>query len=571
MLCGMASVDRQEEGTMSRKYVIGLDYGTESGRALLVAADSGEEVAIAVLNYADGVIDDKLPGTGEKLPPDWALQNPADYLTVCETVIPEVLRRSGVSGADVIGIGVDFTACTLIPIDAEGTPLCLQPAWSAQPHAWPKLWKHHGAQAQATRINDLAQRRKVDWLARYGGKVSSEWLFPKALQVLEEAPDVYLATDRFIEAGDWMVLVLTGEEKRNACAAGYKACWGEGGYPEKEFFRLLDPAFENIVAEKLSTEIYPAGVKAGGLTEAMAAKLGLHPGTAVSVGGIDAHVAVPATTVSGPGKMVMIMGTSLCHMVCGTEKRAIEGLCGVVKDGILPGLYGYEAGQAAVGDIFAWFIQQCVPKATHDAAAAAGVDIHTYLAKEAGALAVGESGLLCLDWWNGNRSILVDAELSGLMVGMTLATTPAEMYRALLECTAFGTYKIIRQLEDGGCPIDELYACGGLPGKNPLLMQIFADVTGREIKIAASDQTVALGAAMWGAVAAGAAAGGYDTIEAAAKKMARLRRETFRPNPANHKAYEALFAEYERLHDLFGRGGDTVMKTLKSMKRRAHN
>lgn len=551
---------------MGRKYVIGLDYGTESGRALLVAVDNGEELGTAVLPYRDCVIDSTLPGTGERLPHDWALQNPRDYIDVLETTIPQVLREAGVDGKDVIGIGVDFTACTLIPVDGVGTPLSMKPEWEANKHAWPKLWKHHGAQRQADRINAVALERGGEFLPRYGGKVSSEWLFPKALQVLEEAPDVYAATDQFVEAGDWIVFLLTGVFRRNACAAGYKACWDEG-FPAPDFWRAVNPAFENIVKEKVRGEVRPAGERAGGLKPAMAAKLGLTPGIAIAVAGIDAHVAVPSSTVTGPGKMVMIMGTSLCHMVCGTEKRIIDGLCGVVKDGILPGLYGFEAGQAAVGDIFAWFVNNCVPASVIEAASREGLDVHAYLGREAAKLGVGESGVLCLDWWNGNRSILVDAELSGLMIGMTLATTPAEMYRAVLECTAFGTYKIIRQCEDGGCPIDALYACGGLPGKNPLLMQIFADVTGREIKVAASDQTVALGSAMFAAVAAGAANGGYADIQTAAMQMARLRDTVFQPNFENHGRYQLLFEEYERLHDLFGRGAAPTMKVLKALKR----
>ncbi len=553
---------------MARKYVLGLDYGTESGRALLVAVDNGEEVATAVLPYPHVVIDTELPGTGEKLPPDWALQHPGDWLQVMETVIPQVLQESGISGDDIVGIGVDFTACTIIPVDEAFTPLSLLDQWAAEKHAWPKLWKHHGAQAQADRINDLAIKTNADFLPRYGGKVSSEWLFPKALQVLEEAPDVYNAAHKFIEAGDWIVWQLTGEEKRNACAAGYKAIWDEG-YPSPEFLGTLNPDFANIVEEKLSTDIYPMGARAGSLTEAVAAKLGLKAGTAVAVAAIDAHVAVPGSSVTQAGHMVMIMGTSLCHMVCGTEKKIIEGMAGVVKDGILPGMYGFEAGQAAVGDIFAWFISNCVPKSAFDAADAEGLNIHDYLSREAEKLAVGESGVLCLDWWNGNRCVLVDAELSGMMVGMTLGTTPAEMYRAILESTAFGTYKIIRDLHAGGCPIDTLYACGGLPNNNPLCMQIFADVTGREIKIADSEQTVALGSAMWGAVAAGADEGGYDDIAEAAKNMAAIKAESFVPNATNHASYQALFAEYEKLHDYFGRGDNPIMKTLKNIKNAA--
>ena len=550
---------------MSRKYVIGLDYGTESGRALLVAVDNGEEVAMAVQPYPNGVIDVELPGTGQRLEPDWALQDPRDYLYVVEQTIPKVLAESGVSGDDIIGIACDFTACTMLPVDKEGTPLCMKPEFAANPHAWVKLWKHHAAQPEADLINEVAAQRGETFLARYGGKISSEWFFPKALQILNEAPEIYDAADRMMEAGDWITMQLCGEEKRNACAAGYKAIWDEG-YPSPEFFKALNPKFENIVKDKMSEDIYPAGVRAGGLLPEMAAKLGLKPGTAIATGGVDAHVAVPAATVTDEGRIVMIMGTSVCHMVCGTEKKVIDGMCGVVREGILPGYYGFEAGQTAVGDIFAWFVDQCVPEYVYAEAKKEGLDVHGWLSREAAKLKVGESGVLCLDWWNGNRCILVNADLTGLMVGMTLTTTPAEMYRAILESTAFGTAKIIKQLEDGGVPIRELYACGGLPGKNPLYMQIVADVTNREIKISASDQTVALGSAMWAAVAAGAEAGGYATVTEAAEKMARLRDVVYRPDADNHRAYQKLFAEYERLHDLFGRYADPVMKNLKEIK-----
>jgi L-ribulokinase len=550
---------------MGRKYVLGLDYGTESARALLVAVDNGEEIATATERYPDVVIDETLPTSGQKLEPDWALQNPRDYLTVLERIVPRVLKEAGVRGEDVVGIGTDFTACTILPTDAKGDPLCWQDRFRDNPHAWVKLWKHHAAQPEADKINALAAQRGEEFLSRYGGKISSEWFFPKALQILDEAPEVYAAADRIMEAGDWIVLQLCGEEKRNACAAGYKAIWDEG-YPSNEFFKALDPRFERVVDEKMSRDIYPAGVKAGGLNAELAQKLGLAPGTAVATGGIDAHVAVPAATVTDEGRMVMIMGTSVCHMVCFRDKRFVPGICGVVKDGILPGYYGYEAGQTAVGDIFAWFIDNCVPGWVEQEAKKRGTDVHGYLEQEASKLKVGESGLLALDWWNGNRSVLVDADLTGLMVGMTLGTTPAEMYRAVLESTAFGTYKIIRTFAEAGLDIKELYACGGLPNRNKLLMQIWSDVTGREIKVSASEQTVALGSAMWGAVAAGAAAGGYDDITEAARKMARLREDSYRPNPENHAVYERIYAEYDRLHDYFGRDENSTMKRLKALK-----
>jgi len=552
---------------MGRKYVLGLDFGTESGRALLVAVDNGEELATSVVPYAHGVIDTALPGTGQKLPPDWALQHPADYLAVLDTAVPDVLRRAGVQGDDIIGIGVDFTACTVVPIDSEAKPLCLQPEWAENPHAWVKLWKHHGAHAQAERLSAAAAAHAPELLKRYGGAISSEWLFPKMLEVFEAAPEVYAATDRFIEAGDWIVLLLCGEEKRNACAAGYKACWDGTSYPPKAMLRAANAGFENVVAEKIRPGVFAAGVRAGSLLPAMAERLGLRSGIAVATAGIDAHVAVPSSAVGEAGKLVLIMGTSLCHMVCGPEDKLIPGISGVVKDGILPGLYGFEAGQAAVGDIFAWFVKHCVPASVHEAAAQEGIDVHVWLAREAAGQAVGEHGLVCLDWWNGNRSVLADPNLSGMIVGLTLSTTPAEIYRALLESTAFGTYTIVRALEAGGCPIDAIYACGGMPGKNPLLMQIFSDVTGREIRIAASDQTVALGSAMWAAVAAGREAGGYADIGEAITPMARLRDTVYRPDASNHAKYQELYALYSALHDHFGRGGSDAMQKLKELRR----
>jgi len=546
------------------RYVIGLDFGTESCRALLVDVATGEEVATAVYKYRDGVIDRELPGTQRKLEPDWALQNPKDYLEGIAATIPEALEKGGVAPEDVIGIGTDFTACTMMPIDSDGLPLCMKPEFADNPHAWVKLWKHHAAQPEADLVNKVARERAEPFLPRYGGKISSEWFIPKALQILDEAPEIYEAADRLIEASDWIVLQLSGVEKRNACVAGYKAIWDEG-YPSTDYFKALHPRMENIVKDKLSEDIYPAGTKAGGLTAEMAKRTGLREGTAVAVGGVDAHVAVPAATVVGPGKMVMIMGTSICHMVVDKEKRAIDGLCGVVKDGILPGYYGYEAGQSAVGDIFGWFVRHAVPSDYQDEASRKGVDIHALLAEKAVRLRPAESGLLALDWWNGNRSVLVDADLTGLLVGCTLNTRPEEIYRALIEATAFGTYTIIESLEEGGVPIEELYACGGLP-KNKLLMQIYADVSNREIKVAASEQATALGSALWGAVAAGEDAGGYDTIVDAARNMARLKDESFVPNLENHKVYLELFSEYRQLHDLFGRGTNDVMKRLKNLK-----
>jgi L-ribulokinase len=551
------------------KYAIGVDFGTESGRAVLVDVADGSEIATAVYSYSNGVIDEKLPIPGEEiyLEPDWALQDPQDYIRTFQSTIPTVLAQSKVKPEDVIGIGIDFTACTMLPVKWDGTPLCDLPQFRRQPHAWVKLWKHHAAQPEADKINETARKMGQKWLDRYGGKISSEWFFSKVLQILSEAPEVYTAADRLLEAADWVVWQLTGVETRNSCTAGYKAIWSKReGFPDKSYFKALDLRLENVVDEKMTRDIQPIGGRAGGLTKQSALWTGLEPGTAVAIANVDAHVAVPAASVTETGRMVMIMGTSICHMVLGNEEHVVPGMCGYVEDGIVPGLFGYEAGQSCVGDHFAWFVENCVPASYEAEASNRNIDIHQLLEEKAAMLKPGESGLLALDWWNGNRSILVDVDLTGLLLGATLATKPEEIYRTLIEATAYGTRVIVDTFQQNGVPIRELVACGGLPEKSKLLMQIFADVTGREIRVTASKQTPALGSAMFGAVAAGKSAGGYDSIYAAAQTMAHLKEETFRPIPENQKVYEKLFAEYLRLHDYFGRGENNVMKILKKIK-----
>lgn len=552
---------------MSKKYAIGVDYGTQSGRAVLVDLADGTEVADHVTPYPHHVIDEILPSTGKKLEYDWALQHPADYIEVLKRSVPEVIRESGINPADVIGLGIDFTACTMLPINEQGEPLCLLPEYQENPHAWTKLWKHHAAQDEANEINRIAAERGEKWLARYGGKISSEWMMAKVWQILDEAPEIYEAADQFLEATDWVISQMTGNIVRNSCTAGYKAIWHKAdGYPSKDFFKALDPRLENLTETKLRGDIAPLGTKAGELTPEMAELIGLVPGTAVAVGNVDAHAAVPAVGVVTPGKLVMSMGTSICHMILGETEHEVEGMCGVVEDGIIPGYFGYEAGQSAVGDIFEWYVEEAVPAYVKEAAALEGVSIHEYLEKRASAYKPGQTGLLALDWWNGNRSVLVDTNLTGLMLGYTLLTKPEEIYRTLLEATAFGTRKIVDAFHGNGVPVEVLYACGGLPQKNRLLMQIYADVTNREIKVAASKQTPALGAAMFGAVAAGADKGGYDSIVDAAEKMARIREESYKPIPENVAVYEQLFQEYSKLHDYFGRGENNVMKHLKAIK-----
>ena len=550
------------------RFAIGIDFGTESGRAAVFRLRGGELCGTAIVEYPDGVIVQKLPG-GPELGPDWALQNPRDYLLVLERGVPRALKAAGVKAKEIVSIGTDFTSSTILSTKRDGTPLCLLPAYRKTPHAWAILWKHHAAQPEADRINQIGRERNEDFIHIYGGKYSAEWFFSKVLQVLNEAPEIYENADRFLEGADWIVWQLTGEEKRNTCTAGYKAMWVKGlGFPSREFFRAVHPRFENVIEEKVGTTFYPLGTRAGGLLARWAQKTGLREGTPVSVGVADGHAAIPATTVTRPGSLAMVMGTSLVQMLLGTRRQSVEGICGVVEDGIVPGFWGYEAGQYAGGDIFAWFFEHGIPKSIHQQAHKLKVPLTKLLTKRAARLRPGESGLLALDWWNGNRSILVDADLTGMLLGLTLATRVEEIYRALMEATAFGTRVILEAFERAGFPIRDIVACGGLPEKSPLLMQIFADVTGREIKVARQPQLCsALGAAMHGTVAAGRAAGGYDTIFEAADNMAGIQASCYRPRREHHEIYDRIFAEYRILHDYFGRGSNDVMKRLKSLRK----
>jgi L-ribulokinase len=545
-----------------RALVVGVDYGTLSGRAVVVRVADGAELGTAVTDFPHGVVDRTLPTTGRPLPPEWALQVPADYIEVLRTAVPAALRDAGADPAHVVGLGTDFTACTMIPTTANGTPLCELPEFADEPHAYVKLWKHHAAQPQADRINELARKRDEPWLPRYGGLISSEWEFAKGLQLLEEAPAVYAATQHWVEATDWIVWQLTGTYVRNACTAGYKGIHQDGAYPSPEFLRELNPGFERFVVDKLDHPLGQLGDRAGGLSAQAAAWTGLPEGIAVAVGNVDAHVTVPAARAVEPGILVAIMGTSTCHVMNGAERREVPGMCGVVDGGITPGLWGYEAGQSGVGDIFGWFVAHGVPPAYHEQARARGISVHVLLTELAAAQAVGEHGLVALDWHSGNRSVLVDHELSGVVVGQTLSTRAEDTYRALLEATAFGTRRIVEAFTDAGVPVTELVVAGGLL-KNALLMQIYADVTNLPLSTIGSEQGPALGSAMHAAVAAGA----HPDIRAAADAMGSVNRAVYRPIPANAAAYDELYAEYLALHDYFGRGANAVMHRLKARRR----
>ncbi|GGV01596.1 ribulokinase [Actinomadura cremea] len=543
------------------RYVVGVDFGTLSGRAVVVRVADGAELGSAVHAYAHGVIEERLPGGGDRLPPAWALQSPEDWRDVLRNAVPEALEAAGVDPADAVGIGTDFTACTVLPTTADGTPLC--EVHPDRPHAWPKLWKHHAAQPHADRINALAAQRGESWLARYGGKISSEWEWAKGLQLLEEDPDTYAAAERWIEAADWIVWQLTGAESRNVCTAGYKGIHQDGAYPSAEFAAALNPGFAGFTG-KLGHDLAPLGGTAGRLSARAAAWTGLPEGVAVAVGNVDAHVTAAAADAVRPGRMVAIMGTSTCHVMSSARLAEVPGMCGVVRDGIVPGLWGYEAGQSGVGDIFGWFAETSVPASYAREADARGMGAHEYLTSLAERQKVGEHGLVALDWHNGNRSVLVDHDLSGVIVGQTLATRPEDVYRALIEATAFGARVIVETFESSGVPVEEFVVAGGLLG-NRFLMQVYADVLRRPLSAIGSDQGPALGAAIHAAVAAGA----HPDVTAAAAAMGKRVPDAFVPDPARADAYDRLYAEYRRLHDHFADGA--LLHRLRAIRNEAAN
>jgi L-ribulokinase len=547
---------------MTEKYVIGVDYGTLSGRALIVRASDGHEMGSAVFEYPNAVMDRVLNSSGAALGPDWALQDAQDYVEVLKHAVPEALRVSGINPADVVGIATDFTACTMVPVLEDGTPLSQLPEFKDNPHAYVKLWKHHAAQPHADRINQLARDRKEKWLPRYGGQISSEWELAKGLQLLEEAPEVYNRMYKFVEAADWIVWQLCGTYVRNACTAGYKGNLQDGQYPSREYFKALNPAFEMFAEEKIAHTIGELGDNAGPLTAQASEWTGLSAGIAVAVGNVDAHVTAPAAKATEPGQMVAIMGTSTCHVMNHDAITEVPGMCGVVDGGIVSGLYGYEAGQSGVGDIFAWYVDNQVPQKYFDAAKAANKSIHQYLTDLAADEAVGAHGLVALDWHSGNRSVLVDHELSGLVIGATLTTTAEQIYRALLEATAFGTRMIVDTFAKSGVPVKEFIVAGGLL-KNAFLMQVYSDVTRLPISTIDTDQGPALGSAIHAAVAAEV----YSNVNQAAEVMGRVNKHVYTPNEERAKQYDALYREYLELHDYFGRGANNVMKRLKQMKR----
>ncbi|SCL33403.1 L-ribulokinase [Micromonospora rhizosphaerae] len=546
---------------MSR-YVVGVDFGTLSGRAVVVDVADGIERGSAVHPYRHGAITERLPD-GPSLPPDWALQDPADHREVLRVAVPAAVRAAGIDPAEVIGIGLDATSCTVLPSLADGTPLAELPELRDRPHAWPKLWKHHAAQRQADRINALARERAEPWLARYGGRVSAEWQLAKALQVLEEDPEVFRRAERWIETADWLVWRLCGRETRNVSAAGFKGLRQDGRYPSPKFLAALHPGLPDLLP-KVDGPPAPLGARAGGLTPEAARWTGLPEGVAVAVGTIDAHVTAAAARSVAPGRMLAVLGTSTCLIMNSDTCHEVPGVCGVVEGGVTAGGWGYEAGQSGVGDIFAWYVERALPAPYADRARRLGVSPYELLDTLVAEQPVGGHGLLALDWHSGNRSVLMDHELSGVLVGLTLATRPEEIWRALLEATAFGARTVVEAFTAAGVPVDELTAAGGLT-RSRLLLRSYADVLRRPLHVVDTEHPAALGAAIHAAVAAGA----YPDVETASEAMGAAHRETWHPDPARAASYDELYAEYRALHDHFGRGGTKVLHHLRTLRNRA--
>ena len=521
---------------------LGLDFGTESVRVILVDAN-GKERGVAESAFKHGQITERLPFSGQPLPKHYALQWPGDWLESAEIATRQACSIAAVDPAEIVGIGIDFTSCTMLPTKRDGTPLCELERFRDTPLAWPKLWKHHGAIDQTERMNSIARDRNEEFLSRYGGIVGLEWFFPKMLETIENSPEVSDAAEVWLEAGDWFVWQLIGCDAdvmpRSTCQAGYKALWSaDSGYASQDYLAAVHPELAESAKNKLPGQMSSPGERAGLLTDEMAKRLGLPVGIAVSTATIDAHSAVPGVGAAESGTLVMVLGTSSCHMLNSTVGKSIPGVAGIVKGGMLPGLYGYETGQAAVGDAFAWLLNLL------------SLDSFDKLASDAMQLEPGADGVTCLDWMNGCRTPLMDGNLRGAFTGLALHHTGAHLYRALLEASGFGIRWIVELLLEGGVGVERLVATGGLAHHNPAVVQVYSDVLGRSIEVHPSKQGPAVGAAVLGMVAAGADKSGFQDVTAASRAMASVReneRRMVEPNHAAKDKYDALYSDYREL------------------------
>lgn len=547
------------------KYTVGVDFGSLSARAVVVNVDNGDVVGVAIYNYPHAVMTEKLP---DKTPitAGWALQHPQDYIDALYCSVSKAVESSGVIAEEIIGVGIDATSCSILPVDATGSPLCFDPRFKNDPNAYIKMWKHHGAQMEAEAMTEVAADMNLDWLKRFGGRVSSESMFPKILETAKQSPELHDAVYEYVEVNDWLVWSITGQPSKNSCSAGYKAYYSKKeGYISSDYLGSVDGRLENVVKNKLPTPVSPIGTRAGTLNEYAAKRMLLLPGTPVAQGMVDAHTCVPAEGIFCEGQMLMIMGTSSCHMLSSKKDIYIPGICGCVEDGILPGMFGYEAGQSCVGDMYSWFVTNLVPESYFEEAKRVGMNIHDYLSALAEKKAPGETGLLALDWLNGNRSTLSDFNLSAMILGMTMQTRAEDVYRALIESTAYGTRIIVENFREHGIPVKEFYVSGGICRKNKFAMQIYADVLNMEVHISGTEQGPALGSAIFAACAAGSSMGGYNSVYEAIPKMSAPSGAIISPNMQNIDVYDQLYSEYKKLYNYFGRE-NAVMKKVMHIK-----
>lgn len=544
-----------------KKYTLGIDFGTLSARAVLMDVKSGEIIATVVSEYPHGVMDRELP-SGKRLPPRSALQDGEDYVKALSYTVRTVISEGGIDPAEIVGVGIDFTGCTLIPVDKDMQPLSSHSEYTDEPHAYVKLWKHNSATKESDEINRLAEERGEKWLSIYGGRTSAEWAFAKILQIYRQAPSVYENTHLFLNSADWMVWLLTGEVTNSVNFAGYKELWNaESGFPSAEFFGELCPEMRNIIGTKICDRMATLSSPAGYVNSEGARLTGLCEGTPIATPVIDAHASMPALRVVEEGTLMLILGTSGVCLLHSEEKKEMSGVLGYVKDGIINGLYSYEAAQATCGDHLEWYINNALPASYIDGARAEGVNIHKYLREKAKKLRVGENGLLYLDWQNGNRCILSNLDLTGALFGLTLGTRPEDIYRAMIEGVAFGCRMIVDNFEANGITIKKAVATGGIAEKDEMFMQILSDVLDRDITVSEVKLSAAKGSAIYATVAAGI----YEDINSASRTLGVTEGKLYSPIPENVRAYKKLYAEYVKLHDHFGRGGNDILCRLKGV------
>lgn len=542
-----------------KNYTIGVDFGTLSARALLLDTYSGKEILSVTIDYPHAVMDKQLP-SGVKLPRGSALQHPGDYIFALSNSLKQLLQESGVSKNEIKGFGFDFTGSTVLPLKSDGTPLCFDSEFSNEPHSYVKLWKHNTAVKEAEIMTRVAIKRKEKWLKHLGGKISAEWLFPKVLETKNNAPEVYEKADCFVEAADYITRTITGSNICSGSFAGFKSLWSKAdGFPSNDYFKAIDPEFENVIETKIPKVFEEIAYKGLTLNAKGAQITGLNEGTPVSLPQLDAHASLPGMGITDSGKLLLILGTSAVHLILSEQEIKIDGICGYHLNSVVPNKITYESGQICCGDIFEWFTKNCVPASYTEQAEEQGISIHKYLREKANKQRPGEHGLIALDWFNGNRSILSDSELTGMILGLTLQTAPEDIYRALIEATAFGTRVILENYEKGGIPITDIIASGGIAVKDPMTMQIYTDIIGKPIYVGNSIQSSALGSAIYASYVARI----FPDISTASKKCSAVADKLYTPIPENAEIYNKIYKEYLYLHDLFGKQNG-IMKRIKN-------